>query len=75
MPKFKKEQIGIRINSELRNKLEVLADYNKRTLSDFIRLELEKIVEQEENEVILINNKEGKDVLYGEKTGKGTHIS
>ena len=48
MPKFKSEQIGIRINNSLRQKLELLAEYDKRTLSDYIRIYLEELVEKEE---------------------------
>ncbi len=62
VPRFKKEQIGIRIDNKLRVKLEILASYNKRTLSDYIRVELEKIVEFEEKQGILKDIKETKDL-------------
>jgi len=48
--KVKNEQIGIRVSTTLRHKLELIAMNSQRTLSDFIRLELEKIVEYEQNE-------------------------
>ena len=51
MPKFKNEQIGIRVSSDLRRRLETIASFHQRSLSDFIRLELEKIVKYEENEI------------------------
>lgn len=49
----KKEIIGIRVAPSFKKKLEKIAEYNKRTLSDFIRIELEKLVEHEENDGIL----------------------
>lgn len=61
MPRFKKEQIGIRIDNSLRKKLEILAKHNRRNLSDYIRVELEKIVEYEEKEGILKNIEDTKD--------------
>jgi len=51
MPRFKNEQIGIRVSSDLRRRLETVASFHQRSLSDFIRLELEKIVKYEENEI------------------------
>ena len=51
MPKFKNEQIGIRVSSDLRRRLETIASFHQRSLSDFIRLELEKIVKYEESEL------------------------
>ena len=41
---MKLEKIGIRVSSELKSQLQKLADEDKRKLSDFIRLELEKVV-------------------------------
>jgi len=51
MPKFKNEQIGIRVSSDLRRRLETISSFHQRSLSDFIRLELEKIVKYEESEL------------------------
>jgi len=49
----KKLTIGIRVTPRFKDKLEKIAEYNKRNLSDFIRIELEKIVEIEEKDGIL----------------------
>lgn len=38
--------IAVRISVELRQKLQALADADKRKLSDFIRIHLEKIADQ-----------------------------
>ena len=51
MPKFKNEQIGIRVSSDLRRRLETIASFHQRSLSVLIRLELEKIVKYEESEL------------------------
>jgi predicted transcriptional regulator len=50
---IKKESITIRVNPRFKQKLEKIAEHNKRTLSDYIRVELENIVEHEEKEGIL----------------------
>lgn len=44
----KNTQIGVRLSDELRDKLTKMADENKRTLSDYIRLLLEEKVEEAE---------------------------
>ena len=49
----KKLTIGIRVTPRFKDKLEKIAEHNKRNLSDFIRIELEKIVEFEEKDGIL----------------------
>lgn len=49
----KKVQIGVRVTPRFKDKLEKIAEYNKRNLSDFIRVEMEKIVESEEKDGIL----------------------
>lgn len=41
--------IGIRISKQLRKSLEKLAQEDKRKLSDYIRVQLENIVEQKEH--------------------------
>ena len=51
----KKVQIGIRVTPRFKVKLEKIADYHKRNLSDYIRVEMEKIVEKEEKDGILKN--------------------
>lgn len=48
MAVIKKENIGIRMTTKFKNKLEKLAFKNDKNLSDFIRYELEKIVENDE---------------------------
>jgi len=53
MAVIKKESITIRVTPRFKNKLEKIAKHNKRSLSDFIRVKMEKIVEIEENEGIL----------------------
>jgi len=50
---IKKVQIGIRVTPRFKDKLEKIAEYHKRSLSDFVRVEMEKIVEHEEKEGIL----------------------
>jgi hypothetical protein len=72
MPKFKArnevtgrkkvESIGVVTGSELKHKLEVLAKHNKRTLSDFCKIELEKVTELEENKEILKTVENEKDI-------------
>jgi len=37
------EYVGIRMTKELKDKLQVLADKESRTLSDYIHIQLEKI--------------------------------
>jgi len=49
----KKVQIGIRVTPRFKDKLEKIAEYHKRTLSDFIRIEMERIVGIEEKDGIL----------------------
>ena len=73
MPRFNKtnqttgkkrsDQIGVIVGSELKRKLELLSKHHNRTLSDFCRLELSKIVNQEEYVDILnmIENEQGND--------------
>ena len=48
MAVIKKEQIGIRVTPRFKKKLEKIAENKGHSLSDFIRYELEKIVEEEE---------------------------
>ena len=38
--------IGIRVDEDFKKKLQILADKADRSLSDFIRLELKKLVEK-----------------------------
>ena len=59
----KKALITIRIETKLKNKLEKLADYDKRTLSDYIRITLENLVESENNLEILSKLKKSKDIV------------
>lgn len=47
-PVIKKESITIRVSPRFKQKLEKLAEIDKRSLSDYIRLELEKILENNE---------------------------
>jgi hypothetical protein len=42
---MKSELIHIRVEKELRNKLQKMADTDSRTLGDFIRVQLMKLVE------------------------------
>lgn len=49
----KKVMIGIRVTPRFKDKLEKIAEYHKRSLSDFIRVEMERIVETEEKDGIL----------------------
>ncbi len=42
----KTEAIPLRVTPELKRKLQVLADKDTRTLSDYIRLQLEKITDK-----------------------------
>jgi len=46
--KKKSDQIGVIVGHELKRKLELLSQYHNRTLSDFCRLELSKIVNKKE---------------------------
>jgi len=46
-------QIGVVTTAELKSDLEILAKYYKRTLSDFCKIELEKVVEKPESKEIL----------------------
>ncbi|HRH48927.1 MAG TPA: hypothetical protein PLP23_09250 [Panacibacter sp.] len=64
MKEQKKEvKISIRIEEKTKISLQALSDLDKRSLSDFIRIELEKIViqrtQEKNNELTLIDgNKE-----------------
>ena len=53
--KRRSDQIGVIVGSELKKKLELLAKYHDRTLSDFCRFELSKIVNIKEYKEILNN--------------------
>lgn len=59
--KKRADQIGVVTGSDLKKKLEILAKHNKRTLSDFCKIELEKVVEYKENQEILNNAKDSRD--------------
>ena len=50
MAVIKKESIGIRVTPRFKQKLEKLATEKGHSISDFIRYELEKIVEISEKE-------------------------
>jgi predicted transcriptional regulator len=41
----KTEMLTIRIDKETKGKLQLMADKDRRSLSDYIRLQLEKLVE------------------------------
>ena len=41
----KTEMINIRIDKSTKQKLQVLADNDRRSLSDYVRIQLEKLVE------------------------------
>lgn len=43
---MKDEIINIRVEPEVKQKLQALADKDSRTLSDYIRLQLKKLVEK-----------------------------
>lgn len=43
---MKEEILNIRIDSELKKKLQVMADKDSRTLSDYVRLQLKKLAEK-----------------------------
>lgn len=49
MAVIKKQSIGIRVTPRFKQKLEKIAEKHGHSLSDFIRYELQKIVENEEN--------------------------
>ena len=50
MQSTKKEiQIAFRVDIETRNALQLLADNDKRKLSDFIRIQLEKVLEADQS--------------------------
>ena len=54
MKTSKKEvKISLRIEEETKIQLQALADNDKRKLSDYIRIELEKIVTQKKNRIPL----------------------
>ena len=40
-----KIQVNIRLEEKTKNELQKLADFDRRTLSDFIRIKLEELVE------------------------------
>ncbi|HBY19935.1 MAG TPA: hypothetical protein DEG71_02835 [Clostridiales bacterium] len=73
MPRFNKvnqttgkkrsDQIGVVVGYELKRKLELLSKHHNRTLSDFCRLELSKIVNKKEYIEILnmIDNEQDND--------------
>jgi mRNA-degrading endonuclease RelE of RelBE toxin-antitoxin system len=71
MPKFNNKslitgkkarpQVGVVTSAELKKDLETLAKYYKRTLSDFCKIELEKVVELPENQGILQKTKQEED--------------
>lgn len=42
---MKTESLIVRVEPELKAKLQKMADQDRRTLADFVRLQLEKIVE------------------------------
>lgn len=57
-----KTSIGISaVSVEFKRDLEILAKHNKRTLSDFCKIELENVVERKENQEILNNYKQEED--------------
>jgi len=43
---MKEVTVGIRMEDDLRKKLQAMADKSDRKLSDFIRIELKKLVEK-----------------------------
>ena len=43
---MKQEVVNIRMEEELKNKLQKMADADSRSLSDFIRLQLKKLTEK-----------------------------
>lgn len=43
---MKETIVGIRMDEDMKKKLQVLADKDSRTLSDFIRLQLKKLLEK-----------------------------
>jgi len=54
-------QIGVVTTAELKNDLEILAKYYKRTLSDFCKIELERVVCLPKNQEILQKTKKTED--------------
>ncbi len=61
MPKFKNDRIGFKLPSSLKDDLTLLAEYNKRSLSNFITFELEKVINMKENQETLKKIKENKE--------------
>lgn len=58
MQSTKKEiQIAFRVDIETRNALQLLADNDKRKLSDFIRIQLEKVLEANQSKKSKVNYK------------------
>ena len=43
---MKEQVIGIRVDQDLKNKLQLLANQSDRSLSDFIRIQLKKLVDK-----------------------------
>lgn len=43
---MKEETIIVRVDPELKKKLQAMADKDSRTLSDFVRLQLKKLTEK-----------------------------
>jgi antitoxin component of RelBE/YafQ-DinJ toxin-antitoxin module len=43
---MKQEILNIRIDSDLKKKLQMMADNDNRTLSDFVRLQLQKLADK-----------------------------
>lgn len=43
---LKNIMIGIKVTEELKGKLEKVAKHNRRTISDYIRTEIEKLIEE-----------------------------
>jgi predicted DNA-binding protein len=48
LPVAKNKQIGVRFSDEMIERIKRLADRNKRTVSDFVRIKMEEVVEAEE---------------------------
>ena len=71
MPKFKsvdkttgkkkKEVIAVVVTEELKEDLSILSDICQRTLSNYCKIELEKICNIEENRLIINKHKQIKD--------------
>ena len=46
---MKTDTLIIRVEPQLKAKLQKMADHDRRTLADFIRLQLEKVAEQKKS--------------------------